>query len=187
MEALWSGSASSPRCLEKVHELMNVEGAAPVQISVVTPYKQHAESMNDYSDSCGCKVRCYTIHSFNERECDYVIASMVAGIQFMDQDTLINSIVSRSQLRLSVIMSRFYQLLPPRHSMARFLAFYPKQGMRKSVQLSPERIRFGLEVTNEAGRQAMVSSRLLITNEDVVREEVSSDAIDQNKRTQFQR
>ena len=91
-------------------------------IVVLAPYRAQAVGIAAFLASRGViGVRSTTIHSFNGNECDHVIVSLTGGTSFLDQERLIHSIMTRSKKKLYLILSRFYENVPPDHALARFL------------------------------------------------------------------
>jgi len=109
-------------------------------IVVLSAYEAHVGGIKAFLGKMGVfGVQCSTIHTFNGNERDHVIVSLAGGIPFLDQETLIHSIMTRSKEKLYVIMSRFYENAIPQHALARFLrSTLPDKSVFRRISLSPE-------------------------------------------------
>jgi hypothetical protein len=103
-------------------QLLTQQGIDPGAIVALSPYKAQADALTAFLHYKGFTgVRCVTIHTFNGQENDHIIVSLTGGPAFLDQDTLIHSLMTRNKEKLYVIRSRLYENLPPAHSLTRFL------------------------------------------------------------------
>jgi len=106
---------------ELVKELLT-QAVDPSSIVVLSPYKAQANHMTSLLHANKIfGVLCSSIHAFNGNERNHVFVSLTGGATFLDQEALIHSLMTRSKEKLTIVMSRFYEKLPPDHALARFL------------------------------------------------------------------
>lgn len=118
-------------------ELMPQLGQAGT-VGIITPYRPQAEAINQ---ALGMDIAS-TVHSYQGRECDTIILSMVKSTptKFSNKDDLINVAVSRAKKRLYIVTSS--NDLPEDSNLAQLIAYAQYHGCQ--VQESTLRSVFDL-------------------------------------------
>lgn len=107
-------------------------------VGIITPYRPQAEAINQ---ALGMDIAS-TVHSYQGRECDTIILSMVKSTptKFSNKDDLINVAVSRAKKRLYIVTSS--NDLPEDSNLAQLIAYAQYHGCQ--VQESTLRSVFDL-------------------------------------------
>jgi hypothetical protein len=139
---------------EKVKDMIDNKKIKSDSIVVMAPYDAQVRAIKVFLDSRGLLgISCVTIQSSSSDQHKMVIVSLTGGVEFLDDEDLFHRLMTCTNWKIHVIISPFYELVPPKHALSRFLVrmsvfkrdswkpeFLPMHNRDVGIDRDPERL-----------------------------------------------